>query len=387
MHLPVAPACNISCNYCNRKFDCVNESRPGVASEVLSPQAAAEKYLRVKAALPSIQVVGIAGPGDALANFERTEETLLRIRAVDPDVVFCLSTNGLYLDQYAERLREIGVTHVTVTMNTIDAQIGAQIYREVVYEGHKYTGLEGAALLLEKQLSGLEQLKRLALVSKINTVLIRGINDGDIENVARKARDYGVYIGNVMQLIPASGSVFEHMPLTSNQELNEVRKRCEPYVKQMYHCQQCRADAIGLLGQDCSAEFRENQPAVATADSAEDPPKGTFTALVTTKDRRLINQHFGHADQFYIYRYEDGAIRLKDIRDVTKYCGSSAECGEEERNEGILAALQDCDFVLTQRIGYYPQQLLERHGKKIITTYGFISEELQKTASEFLRGK
>ena len=38
MHLPVAPYCNISCNYCNRKFDCVNESRPGVTSEILTPQ-------------------------------------------------------------------------------------------------------------------------------------------------------------------------------------------------------------------------------------------------------------------------------------------------------------------------------------------------------------
>ena len=37
VHLPVAPKCNIQCNYCNRKFDCVNESRPGVTSSVLTP--------------------------------------------------------------------------------------------------------------------------------------------------------------------------------------------------------------------------------------------------------------------------------------------------------------------------------------------------------------
>ena len=28
MHLPIAPKCNIQCNYCVRKFDCSNESRP-----------------------------------------------------------------------------------------------------------------------------------------------------------------------------------------------------------------------------------------------------------------------------------------------------------------------------------------------------------------------
>ena len=40
MHLPVAPKCNISCNYCNRKYDCANESRPGVTAKVISPEEA-----------------------------------------------------------------------------------------------------------------------------------------------------------------------------------------------------------------------------------------------------------------------------------------------------------------------------------------------------------
>ena len=39
-HLPVAPKCNIQCNYCVRDFDCVNESRPGVTTKVLSPDEA-----------------------------------------------------------------------------------------------------------------------------------------------------------------------------------------------------------------------------------------------------------------------------------------------------------------------------------------------------------
>ena len=38
MHIAVAPACNIQCNYCNRKYDCSNESRPGVVSEKLTPR-------------------------------------------------------------------------------------------------------------------------------------------------------------------------------------------------------------------------------------------------------------------------------------------------------------------------------------------------------------
>jgi len=67
MHVAVAPACNIQCNYCNRKYDCANESRPGVVSERLTPEEAAQKVLAVAATLPQMSVVGVADPGDPLA--------------------------------------------------------------------------------------------------------------------------------------------------------------------------------------------------------------------------------------------------------------------------------------------------------------------------------
>ncbi|HSQ85889.1 MAG TPA: nitrogen fixation protein NifB, partial [Desulfobacterales bacterium] len=68
----MAPRCNIQCKFCNRQFDCVNESRPGVTSAVLSPAQAMvylEEVLRQK---PNIRVVGIAGPGDPFANAPQT---------------------------------------------------------------------------------------------------------------------------------------------------------------------------------------------------------------------------------------------------------------------------------------------------------------------------
>ncbi len=75
MHVAVAPACNIQCNYCNRKYDCANESRPGVVSERLTPEQAARKVLAVASTIPQMTVLGIAGPGDPLANPAKTFET------------------------------------------------------------------------------------------------------------------------------------------------------------------------------------------------------------------------------------------------------------------------------------------------------------------------
>ncbi|HWQ41578.1 MAG TPA: radical SAM protein, partial [Desulfosporosinus sp.] len=131
MHLPVAPSCNISCNYCNRKFDCVNESRPGVTSEILTPQTAKNKFDRVSAQIGQLSVVGIAGPGDSLADWENTRETIRLIRAGNPQMVFCLSTNGLLLPEYAQEIVKLGITHVTVTVNCLDSAIGARIYKYI----------------------------------------------------------------------------------------------------------------------------------------------------------------------------------------------------------------------------------------------------------------
>lgn len=108
MHIPVAPACNIQCNYCNRKFDCVNESRPGVVSEVLTPEQAERKVRGVAAGLMQLSVVGVAGPGDPLANPEQTFDTFARVRKHVPDVSLCLSTNGLTLYRHVDEIMEPG---------------------------------------------------------------------------------------------------------------------------------------------------------------------------------------------------------------------------------------------------------------------------------------
>ena len=97
MHVAVAPACNIQCNYCNRKYDCANESRPRVVSEKLTPEQAAKKVLAVASTIPQMTVLGIAGPGDPLANPAKTFKTFELISRTAPDIKLCLSTNGLML--------------------------------------------------------------------------------------------------------------------------------------------------------------------------------------------------------------------------------------------------------------------------------------------------
>ena len=252
LHLPVAPKCNIQCNYCSRRFSCVNESRPGVTGEVLSPVEALRRFLEVRKMVPNLTVVGISGPGDPLANIDEVLETIRLTRYADPEMTFCLSTNGLALPQYAETLYEAGVTHFTVTMNTLDPVIGAKIYRYINGDGMIYTGVKGAAFLIERQLAGLEALRRLDVVCKVNIVAIKGINDTHIESIAERVGTYGVAATNIMPLIPVEGTPLARNPAMDGRELKTLRDTCAKHVPQMYHCRQCRADAIGMLNQDLS---------------------------------------------------------------------------------------------------------------------------------------
>ncbi len=259
IHLAVAPKCNIQCNYCDRKFDCVNESRPGVTSEVLTPQEALEKTRQVLKEFPFIKVVGIAGPGDPLAN-DSTFETLDLIKKEFPDVTLCLSTNGLVLPEKLPELIRVGVTTLTVTMNAIDPEIEAQLIGHISYKGKIYRGIEAAEIMVRNQLEGIKLAVEAGLVVKVNTVLVPGINDKHIVEVAKKINELGVFIMNVMPLI--CQAKFADMEPPTPAECKAIQNQCEPYVQQMRHCRQCRSDAYGLIGKDMSQMSEERRKVI-----------------------------------------------------------------------------------------------------------------------------
>ena len=152
IHLPVAPRCNIQCNFCNRKYDCMNESRPGVTSTVLAPRQAVDYLANVVGKRPEIVVMGIAGPGDPFANPEETMETLRLTRDRFPEMILCLASNGLGIGPHIDELATMNVSHVTITLNAIDTKIGSKIYSWVRDHKMPLRGEAAAELLLERQL-------------------------------------------------------------------------------------------------------------------------------------------------------------------------------------------------------------------------------------------
>jgi nitrogen fixation protein NifB len=58
---------------------------------------------------------------------------------------------------------------------------------------------------------------------------------------------------NILPLIPQAE--FADLKRPSHAEITRMREACRPFIKQMTHCKQCRADACGILGEDKDMEL------------------------------------------------------------------------------------------------------------------------------------
>ena len=245
IHLPVSPSCNIQCKFCTRRFD-KSLIRPGVSSLVLKPEEAVDTIRKAKELCPELSVVGIAGPGDTLAT-NYALDTFALVKENFPELICCLSTNGFHLPRQVDRIAEIGIETVTVTVNAVDPEIEAKINEFVIDEkGVKHEGVEGAKLLIENQLKGIKRAVELGIVVKINSVLVPGINDKHIEEVAKITSELGASIFNIIPLIPQNDMA--DIPAPTCVQLEEVRQKAGKYIEVFRHCQHCRADALGIPG-------------------------------------------------------------------------------------------------------------------------------------------
>ena len=369
VHLPVAPKCNIKCNFCDRKYDCVNESRPGVTSTLLSPQQAGIYVEKVLEKEPRISVAGIAGPGDPFANGDKTMATLRLIRKNHPEMILCVSSNGMGIGPYIDELAKIQVSHVTITVCAVDPEIGSKIYNWVSDENVIYRGIQGAQILLERQLAAVRRLKEVGITVKINCIVIPGINDHHVEEVARKMKELGADLLNCMAMFPNVNTPFADIIQPDKKIMNEIRDMAERYLPQMRHCTRCRADAVGLLDDDRTEEFRGCLSACSTAVI----PKGDQRPYVAVASLEgvLVNLHLGESKTFQIWEKHQDSFRMVEERRAPESGGGIT------RWHKLAKILGDCRAVLINNIGSTPFDILMKSGVEPIEASGFIEEALE----------
>jgi nitrogen fixation protein NifB len=228
----------------------------------------------------------------------------------------------------------------------------------------------------------------------VNAVVIPGVNDAHLPQVTRAVRAAGAFLVNLVPLIsaPEHGTRFglDGQRGPDAAELEQVQRACEVDARLMRHCRQCRADAVGRLGEDRfesftlarlppgpvrdAAELRaERRAAVERARAAAGRERDEVLSrlavrsgaagarvAVATKGGGLVDQHFGHAREFLVYDVSPAGARLVGRRTADTYC--SGGDGDDDALEGVIRALSDCQAVLVARIGHCPRGQLAAAG-------------------------
>lgn len=368
IHLPVVPSCNIQCKFCNRLFDCPNESRPGVTSALLSPHQAVHYLEKATELLGPFAVAGIAGPGDPFAEADLTIETFRLIRKKYPDLTLCVATNGLNVLRYANILAELKISHVSITINAVDPGIGARIVSWVRFDKHMYRGVSAAELLFYRQLDALRALHALGITVKVNTIVIPGINDTHIEEIAKTVADAGADVVNCIPCFPVAGSEFEHIIQPDHEMMQKVRWEASQYLTLVHHCARCRSDAAGLLGKDNGKTINDLLKKIASGPLI--PSDNRPYIAVASREGLLVNEHLGRTEDFLIYGQSGDDFSLIDRRKAPQSGAGLKRWAE------LAALLHDCRALLVNQSGETPKAALNEAGVRVIITEGLINEAL-----------
>jgi GTP 3',8-cyclase len=170
LRLAITDRCNYKCVYC----------RTGNEGALYAELSFAE-YLRIARIFVSqgIRKIRITGGEPLLRN--GVVEFVRELRKMDDALDIAITTNGHLLAELAQPLKDAGLTRVTVSMDAVEPEAFARITR--VPNG------------FENVLAGIRASQRAGLDPvKVNCVLLRGFNDGQIAGFGKFARDENVIV-------------------------------------------------------------------------------------------------------------------------------------------------------------------------------------------------
>lgn len=164
LRVSVTKRCNLNCSYCGAECE---KDREITAEQI-------EKLVKAFAR-QGITKVRLTG-GEPLLRQDICDiaERIARTEGIKK---LALTTNGVLLSKYAERLKQAGVNAVNISLDTTDKK---------QYE--KITGFD----LLDKVYEGIDKAERVGLSPiRLNAVLVRGQNDdqaGKLISIAEKRK-------------------------------------------------------------------------------------------------------------------------------------------------------------------------------------------------------
>ncbi|MDO5026440.1 MAG: GTP 3',8-cyclase MoaA [Tissierellia bacterium] len=178
LRVSITDFCNFRCSYCMPKQGVEVKRR----EDILSLEEIYHViHTFVEKGVNKVRLTG----GEPLLrkNIIGLIESISKIKKIED---FAMTTNGFLLKDYAQDLKNAGLDRVNISLDTLDPRKFEKI---TTYDG------------FDRVWEGLEEALSAGLGVKINTVLMKGINDDEIESLASLTHKYPIDV-RFIELMP-----------------------------------------------------------------------------------------------------------------------------------------------------------------------------------------
>lgn len=299
LRISVTDRCNLRCSYC---LPPDGKVRLLPRKELLSYEEI-ERVVKVAISL-GITNFRITG-GEPLLRKD-ISKLIQRLSKIEGIKDLSLTTNGVLLANYAQDLVSAGLKRVNISLDTLDRESFKLITGEDKFE----EVLEGIRVAQEVGLSPL----------KLNVVIMRGVNDKEIPDFIRLAKDYSLYL-RFIEFMPLNHkrASWQEKFLPAKEIIGEIRREGELVLSPA-----TRAGSKSLVlgsGPAKHYKLKGNKGSIGIIDPVSNPFCSACNRLRLTSDGKLKPCLFSSQEvdiKTLLRREGDGGEVNKELRELFK---------------------------------------------------------------------
>jgi cyclic pyranopterin phosphate synthase len=293
LRLSVTDRCNYRCTYCMPDAGIDHVDRADILSF--------EEIVRIVHCFAAYGVRRLRITGGEPTVRRDLVELVARLRAVPGIAEIALSTNGHLLADFAAPLRAAGVSRLNISVDTLDPEKFARITRR----GD-----------LARVQAGIEAARSVGFaVIKINTVAVKGFNDGEVGALCGYAWSRGIVPRFIEQMPMAGGEMYVPGELLSAQEIRAL-------ILAAYPRRALVADEGGAARGAGPARYWRLEPRAASAreaveDQNGDGPPGARVGIISPMTEHFCDScnrvRLSASGALHACLGYDDAVNLRDL--------------------------------------------------------------------------
>jgi len=204
LRISLTDRCNFRCRYCMP----VEVFGPGYRFLPREDLLSFEEIVRLTRLLVPLGVEKVRLTGGEPLLRRGIEDLVAMLSSIDGVKDLAITTNGVLLAHHAEALALAGLNRVTVSLDAMDPEIFAR--------------MNGVGAKVDRVLAGINAAQTYGLKVKVNAVIQRGVNEGEVLPLARWAKSQGVDLRYIEYMDVGETNGWKLAEVVSAAELLEI---------------------------------------------------------------------------------------------------------------------------------------------------------------------